>query len=373
MTSVTTLDAMDGKRRHVAGLLDTLARKSRQYEQDRAAPTPVIAPAIPQPGPDKSAEPVRQLRTHSAPSRLQRDWQDVVAPMSFVVGNCEFEVETAIAPARQAGPRGWMIAQGTISGEPFTFHADAAFVELMLGEFDPALTTLPGSAQDAALTLHVIFAQAIHRIEGTTSQVIDIASAVNSETLPDLPWLPVVLSGNHKQASAGLSAGPAACRILEAFAAQNLHPGERNIGKRLRVKIGPVAMSTDQVYRSRPGVTIDCGADPSTDVRGILQQSDGSYWPVNIEDEAVRITGPMQKPLATHPGKGTTLVGLCIGSLEMPHHRRLALGAGQRHSIRRIADNLAEFHVGDKAMMHGTLDVIEGSLVVHLTGTGEAS
>jgi hypothetical protein len=50
-----------------------------------------------------------------------------------------------------------------------------------------------------------------------------------------------------------------------------------------------------------------------------------------------------------------------------------ALGAGQRHSIRRIADNLAELHVGDKAMMHGTLDVIGGSLVVHLTGTGEAS
>jgi hypothetical protein len=81
----------------------------------------------------------------------------------------------------------------------------------------------------------------------------------------------------------------------------------------------------------------------------------------------------MQKPLAANPAKGTTLVGICIGSMELPHHERLSLAPGQRHTIERIPDNLAEFHVGNKAMMHGTLDVIGGSLVVHLTGTGEAN
>lgn len=383
MTSEHTAQPRSGR---IDGLLNHLSKKSSEYRARQGSqwpdsPTPESGPAsglVNQPtagrDPNEFSPPVPGIASSrfTPSAKLRTDWLDVVAPMVFEIGSRRCEVETASGAGRRPGANGWTLVEGTLNGEPFTVFAGSGFFETLLLSWDGELRALPHHPADAALALEVVLEKIIRAIENRCSQTIDIVSAVTVASLPDLPWLSVVIRSGTEMASAGISAGPNAGRILEAFTAQNIHPGERAFEKTLLVKIGPIAMSTHQVHRSRPGITVDCGADPSAEVRGILERSDGSFWPVSIEDAAVRISGPLQKPLSANPGKGTTLVTLCIGTVALPHFQRLLLGPDARLPVRRIPGNVAEFHVGRKALMHGGLDVVNGSLVLNISGDGAA-
>jgi hypothetical protein len=300
---------------------------------------------------------------------LRAAWRDVVADMTFRVGDRLFELETA--PRPDEGCRGPLILiEGRLGGEHFTAAVESGIAAALLQSCDEQLRRFPDGDVESALVAHVMLAGLVERIERGSGMQIEFDRVRTAAELPVRSWLHLALRGAGLHSWVAIAVGAQTALAIGRFAAANRHPGERAIAPRLSVRVGPVALATEQVHRARAGAAIDCGVDPSAEVRGVLQRSDGAFWPVVIDDEAVTIAGPMRPPLNPAAGPGTTYVTIRIGDVSIAMHQRIALQAGDRLAIARIAENMAEIHVGNRALAHGHLDLVEDSLVVQVSGAG---
>ncbi|MEZ5792462.1 MAG: FliM/FliN family flagellar motor switch protein [Nitratireductor sp.] len=292
--------------------------------------------------------------------------------MGFRVGEKLFEIETVFGDQTISPSGQTVVIEGSFGAEPFLVHVAAPALIAMLQAVDPAITNLPSMPVDALLACEAIASNLISRIEEATGEMIALhsLSLLRAGNRVSSGMLGASIASGGNQWPAGFEVGPRAASWLEGYAAANQHPAEKRISRQMAVCIGPVAMATEQVYRARPGAIVDCGVDPSADVRGILLRSDGSYWPISIEDEVIEVTGSLRGPVPMRAGTGSTIVSMRIGDVTLTPSERLRIEPGTRILVSRIPENLAELRVGSKALCHGELDVVEGTLAVRISATG---
>ncbi|MCB1457727.1 MAG: FliM/FliN family flagellar motor switch protein [Nitratireductor sp.] len=367
-----------GRRPPVPSLLAEFRGKGTGNRLAQLAPNPNSGFARVPPRAPVAAVPERNPAPANSGSRLPHGllalWGNVVADLGFRVGDRLFDIETiAGTTLPDTGGEIVMIA-GLFGNETFRLGIELSALIAMLQAIDPEIRQLPRDPDDAVLACELVASGLFSRMENALGESVRLISLQRgaeraiSAQLREL--LPVTISSGGYQWWAGLQPGQGMAGIIEPFARANQHRDEKLIDRSMSVCIGPVAMATDQVYRARAQSIVDCGFDPSNDVRGVLIRSDGKYWPVVIDDEAIEITGNLRDGGLMRAGSGSTLVTIRIGEVTLSPSQRLKIEQGTRILVARIPGNQAEVMVGRKALCHGELDIVDGSLAVRIADWG---
>lgn len=265
-----------------------------------------------------------------------------------------------------------MLALGSAGGETFAALLPPEAMLAITAMLDPEAVP-PSHPVDRALCIELALRKLVERLERELGGEIVIDEVIEAgASLPDLSWLCLQVKTLGTDMTIRLATGPIAMRRLEAFAGANADPTERAVDRRLHVKIGPIVLAADDAYGLEPGITVDCGVDPSIEVRGMLERSDGSWWPVVVNNDAIEITGPMQKPAANTVGKGSVTLGVKVGYAELSAHRRMGLVTGAQVAMQRLEGNIAELCRSSVTVATGELDVIGGRLAIRVTSVDAA-
>ncbi|MEM7429690.1 MAG: hypothetical protein AAF441_26770 [Pseudomonadota bacterium] len=310
------------------------------------------------------------LALERPPLILKMNWADIVGDLTCSVGEHRIRVETAPAGAalNAAGP--WMLVTGKAGHELFALLLEQRFAYLLAREHDRDLRRFPEEPGDCALLLEFCLQALLEALEASLGKPLTLDLADACQTVPAHSWLCVNAEMAGETFQIGLAPGPDGMAYLSRLAEDYADPAEKQIDSRLLVKVGPVALPAQEAITSGPGDKFDTGIDPAGDVRGILERSDGKFWPVLIDDDEVTITGDLHEPVSLPDQAGQILVGFEIGDLELGAQARRALQTDSRVPVNRIPGNGVIIWLNRGTHGSGHLDMIDDSLAVTIDASG---
>ncbi len=156
-------------------------------------------------------------------------------------------------------------------------------------------------------------------------------------------------------------------RTLKGVVEQNSAPEELKVSPTLTVHSGPVVVPSKKAYTTKVGETIDCGVAPNQNITGILMRSNGRYWPIQIDDESVRISGELSKPVNfSNTPNDRVYATFVIGTIELTAFQRRQIQIGTNIPVSRFSDNRTDVYFQNKPYAKGHLKIANENLAVEI-------
>ena len=302
---------------------------------------------------------------------LKMNWADVVGDVSFAAGERSVRIETAPFEPGLTAPGPWLLVTGRAGAELFALLIEQRFALMLARHHDRDMRRFPAEPGDGALLMEFCLQPLLENLEAELGKPITLELADSCATVPAHSWLCLAATSGEDVFQIGLAPGPAAMGLLSELAESHADPAEKQVSDRLIVKVGPVALPTEEALTSGPGDKFDTGIDPAGEVRGVLERSDGKFWPILIDDDEVTIAGDLRPPINLDEPSGKVLVGFEIGEIVVGARDRRAITIESRLPVNRVPGNGVIIWLNRATHGNGRLDLVDGSLAVAIDTSGD--
>jgi len=302
---------------------------------------------------------------------LRRAWAGLVADLRLIIENSTVTAVPNSAIPQIPADGSWLKVVGNGNSGNFDLFMPAVLLDLIFKKADENLDLGNIQSIDAAIILEHIFTERLEALEAIFGQKLTFEYIEMVEQVPAGSALGFDVKVDAISYPAALTAQGQLFQALKQIVERNSNPQELELDPKMTVHFGPVVVPSKTAYQSAVGGTIDCGVTPNQNITGVLMRSDGRYWPVQIEDEVIKIAGELAPPVDFSKTQADRVFAtFVIGTIELDAFQRGQIQNGTTLPVNRFADNKTDVYFQNRHYASGHLKILNENLAVQIDMVG---
>ena len=223
-------------------------------------------------------------------------WRNCLLSLPFVIGNQRFLAATSAVSTPFSGDSVLVGLKLSNGHQAFNLVVPEAFLEDVISANSAGISMHVTEDDDLILVIEQVISEPLEQIAnllGAYCEITGIERDLAPKAANDGFQFDVTDPSGVLHRCAVLFDDRLEARIIERIEPVS-SPHEKTVADHLDVRIGPIILSRQDIARLSTGQILDCGVQPTDQIRGLLLRSDDQFWPGFIDDSGIQISGNRQ-------------------------------------------------------------------------------